>query len=201
MTRPFAEAADRNSGPIFDVLRLEFANSKSILEIGSGTGQHSACFAGGLPHLAWQPSDVSENLPGISAWVTHAGLPNLPEPLDIDVRIAHRPDSSFDGAFSSNTAHIMHADAVEAMFELVGDVLTANGVFVLYGPVRQQGGYNTQSNAQFDKSLRQRDSGMGIRDLEWLDDLAAGQGMRRSRLYAMPANNHIAVWERDGSIR
>ena len=38
---------------------------------------------------------------------------------------------------------------------------------------------------------------MGIRDLETLDQTAAASGMQRRRLYALPSNNHLAVWWRD----
>jgi hypothetical protein len=43
---------------------------------------------------------------------------------------------------------------------------------------------------------------MGIRDLEELDEFGSARGLQRSRLYAMPANNSLAVWEkgrRDGT--
>jgi hypothetical protein len=37
---------------------------------------------------------------------------------------------------------------------------------------------------------------MGIRDISDLDRFAEDAGMSRVRLYAMPAMNHIAVWEK-----
>jgi len=37
---------------------------------------------------------------------------------------------------------------------------------------------------------------MGIRDLEDLDALAETSGMSRVRLYAMPANNNLVVWQK-----
>jgi hypothetical protein len=103
--------------------------------------------------------------------------------------------------YSANTAHIMGIDAVRRMFSVVGDALRADGVFCLYGPFRTDGRFNTQSNEQFDASLRRRDPEMGIRDLETLDEFAASRGLRRQRLYAMPSNNHIAVWTRPRPAR
>ena len=200
-SRPFASSADRNGGAIVHLVGLEFPAAAAILEIGSGTGQHAIRIGRDLPHLSWQPSDIEENLAGIRAWVDHAGLPNVCRPLEVDVLHAPRPGAAYDGVFSANTAHIMHEDAVRAMFDLSGNVLRAGGRLVLYGPMRRNGGYNTESNAAFDRSLQQRDPGMGIRDLEWLDELAAGQGMHRVRLYSMPANNHVAVWARTGGSR
>jgi hypothetical protein len=94
------------------------------------------------------------------------------------------------------SSHIMSFAAVEKMFALVSLVLRENGVFCLYGPFRQGGEFNTSSNAEFHASLKDRDPDMGIRHLEDLDQLGRAGGLHRSRLYAMPANNHLAVWEK-----
>lgn len=167
---------------------------RSVLEIGSGTGQHAVLFGSELEWLAWQTSDVADNHDGINAWLIEAGLSNVHPPLQLDVRDAELTEESYDGVFSANTAHIMGADAVDRMFSLVAGALRNQGRFVLYGPFRQQGHFNTPSNEQFDHSLRRRDPAMGIRDLEELDKLAAHGNLVRERLYAVPANNHIAVW-------
>ena len=68
--KPFSEASERNRAPILAILKRVFANSRFVLEIGSGTGQHAAYFAPELPHLVWQASDVAENLQGIREWVS-----------------------------------------------------------------------------------------------------------------------------------
>ncbi len=194
--KPFAAYAERNGGPILGVLKLELAGAKTVLEIGSGTGQHAVRFAHALPHLRWQTSDLEENLAGISAWVGEAGLPNLLPPLQLDVRESDLKTQRYDAVYSSNTAHIMDCNAVQDMVALVGTALTDGGVFVLYGPFRQNGRFNTDSNEAFDRDLRARDAEMGIRDIEDLDRCAAAAGLRRLRLYAMPANNYIAVWQK-----
>ena len=104
---------------------------------------------------------------------------------------------AYDAVYSANTAHIMSLAAVEKMFAIVGMALTGGGVFNLYGPFRQNGAFNAPSNARFDESLRLRDPAMGIRDLAALDEFAGDNDMRRLRLYAMPANNHLAVWQKE----
>ena len=194
--KPFSEYAERNGAPILDVLRNEFANSAKVLEIGSGTGQHAARIAKALPFLQWQTSDLDENHDGILAWVNYSGLANLMPPLSLNVLTNDVPAAFCDAAFSSNTAHIMSIEAVQKMFDIVGNALTDRGVFCLYGPFRQGGEFNTPSNAAFHKTLRSRDPAMGIRHLESLDDYARDNNMARARLYTMPANNHIAVWHK-----
>jgi hypothetical protein len=151
-----------------------------------------------LPHLYWQTSDLDDNHAGIRAWAEYSGLKNLGAPLSFDVRTAHVDKDAYDAAYSSNTAHIMSIDAVKKMFALLGKALRDGGVFCLYGPFQRNGEFNTQSNADFDTSLRQRDPAMGIRDIERLDEFASAAGMYRLRLYAVPANNNVAVWRKGG---
>lgn len=190
----FAESAERNSGPILEVLRSAFAQCRNVLEIGSGTGQHAVRFASTLEYLQWQTSDLDENHESIKAWIADSGLTNIASPLSLDVRTATLPEHCYDGIYSSNTAHIMSYAAVEDMFSIVGRALCDGGAFCLYGPVRQHGEFNTASNAEFDRTLRARDPESGIRDLEDLDELGSRHGLARTHFYAMPANNHIAVW-------
>jgi cyclopropane fatty-acyl-phospholipid synthase-like methyltransferase len=197
--RPFSEYAERNSGPILEVLKIELSNCMTLLEIGSGTGQHAHRFAGELPNLEWQTSDLDENHDGISAWVSDSQLTNLLPPISLDVLIADVRTASYDAVYSANTAHIMRIDAVAKMFSLVGKAITHGGVFCLYGPFRRGGEFNTASNAAFDESLRSRNEEMGIRDIESLDEFGSKCGLIRENLYAMPANNHIAVWRKEAT--
>jgi cyclopropane fatty-acyl-phospholipid synthase-like methyltransferase len=192
--KPDAPAARRNSQPILHVLEIELRHCRSIFEIGSGTGQHAISFARAMPWLTWQTSDLDENHPGICAWIADAGLSNIRKPVSLDVERPGRIAGGYDAVFSANTAHIMSLSAVRCMFDFVGSLLPDDGVFCLYGPVNQDGAFGSESNRRFDASLRNRDTAMGIRDLGQLDDFARSSSMHRVRLYAMPANNHVAVW-------
>ena len=194
--KPHAEYAQRNAGPILEVLRHELEGHSDVLEIGSGTGQHATRFAAELIDVEWQTSDLDDNHEGIRSWIADAALPNVHAPLSLDVTKAELAGASYDAVYSSNTAHIMSQGAVDAMFRLVGRVLRPHGVFVLYGPFRRAGRFNTQSNADFDASLRSRDPAMGIRDLDALDNLGAENGLQRVNLYAVPSNNLVAVWQK-----
>lgn len=198
--KPFAVSADRNTGPVLEVLRGELRDCTDVLEIGSGTGQHAVAFGRALPHLNWQTSDLDENHAGIRSWIAASGASNVLPPRSIDVREARIEAERYDAVYSANTAHIMSFEAVGAMFELVGRALRHAGMFCLYGPFLLDGEFTTQSNADFDQSLRARDPLMGIRDLAAVDALAAAQGLRRERLYAMPANNLLAVWRKTASV-
>ena len=61
---PFSPAAERNSEPIAKRLVPLMQAVETVLEIGSGSGQHAVYLGKRLPHLTWQPSDLRENLQG-----------------------------------------------------------------------------------------------------------------------------------------
>lgn len=192
--KPFAESCEQNKDPILGVLRQELAAARTLLEIGSGTGQHAVYFAAALPNIIWQTSDREENHPGIQAWLAEAGLPNLHPPVALDVARDPWPAPGYDAVFSANTAHIMGWPEVEAMFAGVAEVLKPGGRFCLYGPFSEGGRHSAPSNAEFDAWLRARDPASGVRDLNALDALAQGLGLRRRANHPMPANNRTLVW-------
>jgi cyclopropane fatty-acyl-phospholipid synthase-like methyltransferase len=191
---PFAEAAARNAAPILGVLRHELRGCSTLFEIGSGTGQHAVTFAAALPDLQWQTSDLEQSHAGIRAWIEEAGLDNVLAPIGFDVLSAEAPDTRYDAVYSANTAHIMSYAAVCRMFELVGAMLSGQGVFCLYGPFSRGGVFSTPSNEAFDASLRARNAAMGVRDLDDLESLADQNGLKLARIYSMPANNLLTVW-------
>ena len=197
--RPEAPAATRNTGALRSLLEKEFEDVTTVLEIGSGTGQHAVAFATALPWLSWQTSDLVENHAAICAWIEDADVDNVLPPLALDVR-HDRPGRRYGAVFSANTAHIMPIDAVKAMFSLVGVALLPGGLFCLYGPFSRDGRFSTPSNAAFNESLERQGQGMGIRALEDLDRFAAFAGLARERVYAMPANNLAVTWRKQPEI-
>lgn len=196
INKPFAPACERNRDPILDVLRMQFADRSSVLEIGSGTGQHAVHFAAALPHLEWQCSDRADYLPGIRAWLSDARLPNTPVPIELDVARGPWPMARFDAVFSANTLHITGWDEVQAMFAGLDAVLADDATVVIYGPFNMGGRFTSDSNAAFDADLKARAPHMGLRDVEAVDALAGSIGLRLVVAIAMPANNRCLVWRR-----
>lgn len=195
IVKPDAPACARNREPILEVLRDHFHDRRSVLEIGSGTGQHAIFFAESLPHLIWQTSDRPENLPGIAAWLAEAALPNTPAPLALDV-LANWPAARFEAVFSANTLHIMPWPAVERLFARLPEVLAEQAKVAIYGPFNYGGRYTSESNAAFDASLKEMAAHQGIRDFEAVDALAAKAGFLLLEDRAMPSNNRCLVWQR-----
>ena len=196
-TKPYSSACERNGPPILAGLREHFADRRHVLEIGSGTGQHAACFAAALPHLTWQASDVPENLAGIRMWLDEARLPATPSPLPLDVNDDtqwQRLPARYDAVYSANTLHIMGWEEVQRLFSRLRAIVTSNFKLAIYGPFNYGGRFTSESNAAFDASLKSRDARMGIRDFEAVDKLASGIGLELAADLAMPANNRMLIW-------
>jgi hypothetical protein len=197
--KPFAPSADRNREPILEVLRRHFSNVGRVLEIGSGTGQHAVYFARAFPDTIWQTSDVVENLPAIQAWLDEAQLPNLPPPMELDVRAPWpdiAPAGRYGAAFTANTLHIISWEGVQALFAKLNGVLAENALLAVYGPFNYGGRFTSEGNRAFDASLRQQSSASGIRSFEDVDALANSIGFTLVEDFAMPANNHMPLWRR-----
>jgi len=196
MNKPFSQACENNHSPIGAVLTRLFSTSASVLELGSGTGQHAVWFAPQLPHLHWQTSDRVENHSGINQWLDESGLENIGAPIALDISRDDWPTEPFDAVFSSNTAHIMAWPEVEIMFSQVAGTLSAGGLFCLYGPMKYSGVITAESNRAFDHRLKANNPRQGIREFNDLDQLALIAGMSLLEDNSMPANNRLLVWQK-----
>ncbi len=193
MSKLFSAACERNSTPILQAIEPFLSDSHTLLEIGSGTGQHAVSFARQLPHLQWQTSDRQEYHPSIIAWMEEAALPNLLPPFELNIGVSPWPQNQFDAVYTANTCHIMAWEEVELMFAGVSALLNDGGLFLIYGPFNYAGKFTSASNQQFDASLKQQAAHMGIRDIEKIIALANQHGMRLQDDIAMPANNRLLV--------
>lgn len=188
-----SESCIQNQSPILNIIKPLLVNTSTVLEIGSGTGQHAVFFAEQMPHLDWQASDQPQYLPSVNAWARESNLGNLPSAIELDVTQPW-PDIKVEAIFSANTAHIMSWEMVVDFFNGVDCSLNAGGSFILYGPFNYNGQYTSQSNANFDLWLKSRDTQSAIRDFEALNQLAQKAGLSLANDYAMPANNRILHW-------
>lgn len=194
---PYASAAKRNRQPILEELRNLLPDHGTVLEIGSGTGEHAVFFCRHLPGITWQPSDREDNLAGLEARFARENNPRILAPVRLDVVADAWPATLFEAAYSANTAHIMPWRAVGAMFAGVSSHLCGGGRFCLYGPFNIDDRYTAASNAQFDIHLRATDPRQGIRDMAAIEMLANEQHMKLAMKIAMPANNFILVFKKE----
>jgi hypothetical protein len=201
-----AAAFHRNHHAIRSVLQQFLAGkSGDVVETGSGTGQHVVDFARHLPEIVWWPSDLNEqHLKSIAAWRAHAGLANVRPPLRIDLSDPAWCSEMHDGSgpekllavFCANVIHIAPWRVAEGLFAGAGRYLRAGGRLFLYGPFKRGGKHTALSNAAVDTSLRSQNAEWGVRDVEELEKLAAGAGLKLVETAEMPANNLTLVFER-----
>ncbi len=197
MTRKHWPATARNREPIAAVLDEVLPSTGVVLELASGSGEHGVFFAERWPRLTWQPSDIDpENLASVRAWREHAALPNLREPLVIDVTADGWPIERADAVFNANMIHIAPWPATLGLLDGVARVLRPGAPLVMYGPYMRGGEHTAPSNARFDESLRSRDPSWGVRDLDVVVAEANQRGLGLERVVEMPANNLTVIYRR-----
>ena len=199
--KPYSESCEQNKAVILTIIKPLLTEQTSLLEIGSGTGQHAVYFADAMPHIHWHTSDRQVSLAGINQWLADArakkmNVSNVQPPLLLDVMQENWPELSVDAVFSANTLHIMSAHEVERLFKQAAKLLQKGGVFLVYGPFNYQGQYTSESNRQFDVWLKSRNPDSCIKDFSFIDDLAQNNGLQLQTDYEMPANNRILFWQK-----
>ncbi|MBK1685213.1 DUF938 domain-containing protein [Rhodoferax fermentans] len=201
----FSPSAEQNKHPILDKLLAVLPAQGAALEVASGTGQHAAWFARHLPGWTWQPSDQQpQGFASIQHHVTQAGVSNVQTPLVLDVCAATwlpvdpttRELPCFDLIFCANMLHIASWEACAGLMRGAARHLAPQGRLITYGPYFEKAVPTTQSNLDFDASLRQRNPAWGVR---WCEDVAleaAKAGLQLQQRHPMPANNLLLVWQR-----
>jgi hypothetical protein len=195
--RLVSPSAERNKGPIAEVLQRVLPESGCILEISSGTGQHAVHFARVMRHLVWQPTECdAECLRSIAAWTAIEGLANVKPPLALDVHNEVWPAGQVDAAVCVNMIHIAPSSATEALLRGASRILDSGAVLVLYSPFRRGGQHTSPSNEAFDRLLRTQNPDWGVRNLDDVAGTAVKEGFELQEVCPMPANNLTAVFRK-----
>jgi cyclopropane fatty-acyl-phospholipid synthase-like methyltransferase len=195
MNKPYSQACENNKTFILSILAHSFQSNKTVLEIGSGTGQHAVHFAENMPWLSWQTSDVIENHQGISQWLNASPASNLIAPIVLDLNNPW-PMTQVDAIYTANTLHIVSWPLVQALVQGVSQHLATGGNCCIYGPFNYQGKFTSESNANFNDWLKERDSESGIRDIEAITELAKKAGLLLAADHEMPANNRLLIFKK-----
>jgi Protein of unknown function (DUF938) len=198
--RQHSPAAERNRQPILAELQRLLPPRGVALEIASGTGQHAAHFAAGLPGWSWQPSDPEPGaLASIVAWC--AGSVNVRAPIALDVLSAEWPGAPqpADLVFCANMLHISPWPTCAALMQGAARQLSAPGLLVLYGPYLVDGEPVSAGNLAFDADLRARNPAWGLRRLADVLAQAEAAGLQLRERVQMPANNLLLVLARSAA--
>lgn len=196
-----APAAERNKDAILNVLREALPTSGLALEIASGTGQHAAHFAAGLPGVTWQPSAIDpEMTASIEAWRAESGLANFAAPVELDVTDPVWPLAAADAIVCINMIHIAPWAATLALLDGAERILPEGGILYLYGPFKVGGRHTAPSNEAFDQQLRAEDSAWGVRNLDDVGLEGRRRGLHLIRTVKMPANNFSVIFRKTQMI-
>ena len=193
-----APAAARNAMPILKVLKELLPEKCSVLEIGSGTGQHSVIFSEGINCSKWIPSDIdASNFESITEWAQTAtnNIPSSPRLID-----ASQPDwcltsqDNIDVIVSINVIHISPWSVTKGILKGAQKFLPKDGFLYFYGPFIQNNVPTAAGNIAFDNSLRERHEDWGLRNLNEVEKLANKHALKLDRIVKMPSNNLSVIF-------
>ena len=201
--RLFFPATMRNRESIGELLSRILPREGSILEIGSGSGEHGVVFQKRFPEIIWQSSDPDlMHRNSISSWIEHDELNfKMPQPLVIDVEktpwiIPSELKLSLKGIISINMIHIAPWNCTKSLLRESGKLLKNGQFLMLYGPFKIGNKNISQSNDLFDSSLKKQNKLWGIRDLGEVSDEATKYGLTIDKAIRMPANNFSVIYRR-----
>ncbi len=194
-------ATTRNRDSIAAVLSNYISSNCWLLEIASGSGQHGVFFQKKFPSITWQTSDPEfEHRQSINSWIRHEGLHSkMPEPLnlDVDIRpwsITNRLGALIKGIVCINMIHISPWSCTRSLFEESKKYLDQSNFLMLYGPFLRTEKQTSESNLNFDQSLKIQNPLWGLRNLEDVNDIASKNGFNLDNVIDMPANNLSVIY-------
>lgn len=193
-----APAAVRNTPAILAALAPLVPKTGRALEIAAGTGEHAVALARAFPGLDWQPTDiVDERLASVDAWRAAEGVENMRVAQWLDASTPDWAVDPVDMVYLANLFHLIAAEAAANVIRGAARALVPGGLFVAYGPFRTGGAFRSESDAAFHARLSASDPGIGYKDLEWIEEIAAAAGLARAARIEMPANNLIAAFRKE----
>ena len=140
--RLFFSATQRNRYCISDVIS-RIIRKGSVLEIGSGSGEHGVVFQERFPEIVWQTSDPNLlHRKSIISWIEYKDLTKkMPYPLDLDVekvpwKIPMNLKHSLQGIVSINMIHVAKWNCTKELFKQSGKLLEEGKFLMLYGPFK-----------------------------------------------------------------
>jgi hypothetical protein len=199
--RRTSASAERNSKPILEILKTILPKNSSVLEIGSGTGQHGVMFAESLTSIKWIPSDYDvSNLNSIKAWnrinvTTSPFPPRLIDATELDWDISLN-DNIF-AIVAINVIHISSWSVTKGILLGAQRFLPSKGILYFYGPFKQTNIVTAQGNETFDKQLRSQNTAWGLRNLNDIETIAQNHDLKLEQIIQMPANNLSVIFRKN----
>lgn len=194
-----APAAQRNAGPIIDLVVEIAPETGQALEIASGTGQHIVKLAATTPELTWQPSDIDPlRIASIKTWSADKTLVNLKTPVLLDATQVGWSSEHTNQSFILliNLIHLISISEARTIISEISLALAPGGRSIIYGPFKRDGKLTTLGDESFHQSLKEADPEIGYKNDIWMIDQFKIAGLALLRIDQMPANNLAFVLEK-----
>ena len=194
-----APAAEKNAGPITELVK-EFAPEKGkALEIASGTGQHIVKLAVVKPHLDWQPSEIDQiRIASIEAWCKKDNVTNVRPPIILDAT-----EIGWSSKFNCqkfillvNLFHLISEDEAKILISEMSLALSPGGRSIIYGPFKRSGKLTSAGDQTFHQNLIEADPEIGYKNDVWMTDRLKKSKLKLLKVAPMPANNLAFISEK-----
>ena len=192
-------AAEKNAGPLAELVK-EFAPERGYaLEIASGTGQHIVKLAVVKPSLNWQPSDIDQvRIASIEAWRDGNSFTNVRPPVILDAT-----EIGWSSKFNCqkfillvNLIHLISEDEAKIVISEISAALAPGGRSIIYGPFKRNNELTSASDRKFHQSLMEADPQIGYKNDAWMTAQFKETKLGLLKVAPMPANNLAFIFEK-----
>ncbi|KAF9411233.1 hypothetical protein BGZ94_001408, partial [Podila epigama] len=177
------------------------------LEVGSGSGQHIHHFAQHYPNVVFQPTEYDTSLfSSIQAYtddlLSNGHCHRVQAPIELDATDKSHWDNverqgQVDLVLTTNVFHITSWGVGQSIVRGAGRILRSGGYFILYGAFKRDGKFSSESNAQFDVTLRGRDASWGVREINDINAIAQNEAnLVLKETIEMPSNNYMLIFQK-----
>lgn len=197
--RLLAPSAERNAGPIIEVVRVFAPETGMALEIASGTGQHITKLATVRPQLIWQPSDIdADRLASIDAWSKANNLSNVKPAVSLDAtEVGWSTKYRYKNfILLVNLIHLVNESEAIRIIHEISSTLSPGGRLIIYGPFMRKGKLTSRGDISFHQRLQRSNPGIGYKNDMWMLDQFGRSKLNFLKISEMPANNLVFIVEK-----
>ena len=194
-----APAAEKNAGPITELVKEYAPERGEALEIASGTGQHIVELAVVKPNLNWQPSDIDPiRIASIETWCKDYNLANVRPPI-----ILNATEIGWSSKFTRqnfiflvNLFHLISEDEATILISEISAALAPGGRLIIYGPFKRNNKLTSAGDQTFHQSLITADPQIGYKNDAWMTAEFKEAKLELLKIVPMPANNLAFICEK-----
>ncbi len=194
-----APAAEKNAGPITELVKEYAPERGDALEIASGTGQHIVELAVVKPNLNWQPSDIDPlRIASIETWCKEYNLANVKSPV-----ILNATELGWSSKFNRqkfillvNLVHLISEDEAKILVSEISAALAPGGRSMIYGPFKRNNKLTSAGDQTFHQSLIKADPQIGYKNDAWMTAKFEDAKLELLKVVPMPANNLAFICEK-----